>query len=402
MTTIVHFLRHGEVENPNKIMYGRLPAIAPRRREDGQGGAVDGPTRLTTSCESGEREETAAPLAAHSARIEVDERLIREQKLLEGKRVAWRRALRDSTQRGCCDRRSVVGRKLVRLAADDGRPTPRGGAGHEASESSTSFEWTCAGTSTQRSGRPATARARWPESPGPLRRAPGRHRRQRAGGATGRPLPAPKRQGRVRRYLGGCGWCWSRCGGGGTSNASSGWTWPPADSKAVPASAANAEVGTCDLATTRPWVSTGGVVSAARAGRGEDWSARTRPPRTGREFLGVNTRGHARQRGGFSGTMDCPTRQSSTDREKWRSHQDLRGAADTMRRTAGPNRTVRYGAVSAQAEPIVTSCAEPRIARSWVAYPKRVDHELTSDGAIEGGRAGRGRRRKVARAGAPG
>ncbi len=40
VTTVVHVLRHGEVDNPTKILYGRLPGLPPlaSRRADGQRG----------------------------------------------------------------------------------------------------------------------------------------------------------------------------------------------------------------------------------------------------------------------------------------------------------------------------------------------------------------------------
>ena len=71
--TIVHLLRHGEVYNPDKVLYGRLPdfhlselgrEMAERIGEVLQRRDI----ALITSSPLDRAQETAAPLAARSAR----------------------------------------------------------------------------------------------------------------------------------------------------------------------------------------------------------------------------------------------------------------------------------------------------------------------------------------------
>lgn len=93
-TTIVHFLRHGEVENPEGILYGRLP---------GYGLSEKGTKQALTVAEVLARhdivhvaasplqraQETAGPIAgAHRLDVGTDERLIESSNLFEGLRVA--------------------------------------------------------------------------------------------------------------------------------------------------------------------------------------------------------------------------------------------------------------------------------------------------------------------------
>ncbi|MBK8075765.1 MAG: histidine phosphatase family protein [Kineosporiaceae bacterium] len=101
--TVVHLLRHGEVENPNKVLYGRLPdyhlsergrAMAERAREyfvtELAARADDGidPVIARVVASPMERaQETAAPLAAAlGLDIAVDGRLIEAANVFEGKR----------------------------------------------------------------------------------------------------------------------------------------------------------------------------------------------------------------------------------------------------------------------------------------------------------------------------
>lgn len=89
-TTLVHLVRHGEVENPNKILYGRLPDWHLSQR--GQEMA-----RLTAKSFAGHNvkflaaspleraQETAAPIAVMTGQaIQTDERLIEAGNTLEG------------------------------------------------------------------------------------------------------------------------------------------------------------------------------------------------------------------------------------------------------------------------------------------------------------------------------
>ncbi len=93
-TTVVHLLRHGEVHNPEGILYGRLPgfrlseageAMAHRAAEWLTGRGV---THLVSSPLERAR-QTAGPVAeALDLPVTVDERLIEAGNAFEGRRVA--------------------------------------------------------------------------------------------------------------------------------------------------------------------------------------------------------------------------------------------------------------------------------------------------------------------------
>jgi broad specificity phosphatase PhoE len=93
-TTVVHLLRHGEVHNPAKVLYGRLPGY--RLSEDGEAMAVAAATwfrdRDVTHLVSSPLErarQTAAPLAeALSLPVQIDDRLIEAGNAFEGMNVA--------------------------------------------------------------------------------------------------------------------------------------------------------------------------------------------------------------------------------------------------------------------------------------------------------------------------
>jgi len=93
-TTIVHMLRHGEVFNPDKVLYGRLPGF--RLSELGvqmakAGAAYLGGHDVTYLVASPlERaQQTAEPFAAEfKLPIAVDDNLIEAANFFEGKRVA--------------------------------------------------------------------------------------------------------------------------------------------------------------------------------------------------------------------------------------------------------------------------------------------------------------------------
>lgn len=91
MTSIVHVIRHGEVENPKKILYGRQPGW--RLSERGQQMAAT-LGEWSKSIDLGalhvsplqRAQETAAPIAAaHNISITTDERLIEAANVFEGK-----------------------------------------------------------------------------------------------------------------------------------------------------------------------------------------------------------------------------------------------------------------------------------------------------------------------------
>lgn len=92
--TIVHLVRHGEVFNPDGVLYGRLPGF--KLSERGQQQALVVAEHLADHdiahvvCSPMERaQQTAEPIAAaHRIHPEIDGRLIESANVFEGKRVA--------------------------------------------------------------------------------------------------------------------------------------------------------------------------------------------------------------------------------------------------------------------------------------------------------------------------
>lgn len=92
--TTVHLVRHGEVHNPDKLLYGRLPGY--RLSELGRAQATRVASALAgndvTYIASSPLEralETAAPIAAeHGLAVTADERLIEADNVFQGLRVA--------------------------------------------------------------------------------------------------------------------------------------------------------------------------------------------------------------------------------------------------------------------------------------------------------------------------
>ena len=92
-TTIVHLVRHGEVHNPGKILYGRLPGY--RLTERGQAMArlvadhlAEADIALVRSSPLLRAQQTAAPIAAaHSLPVSQDQRLIEALNHFEGHRM---------------------------------------------------------------------------------------------------------------------------------------------------------------------------------------------------------------------------------------------------------------------------------------------------------------------------
>jgi broad specificity phosphatase PhoE len=95
----VHLLRHGEVHNPERVLYGRLPGY--RLSELGQAQArlaadylAARPIGYLVSSPLERAQQTAAPLAeALGLEVAVDERLIEAANQLEGKQVAGGKGL---------------------------------------------------------------------------------------------------------------------------------------------------------------------------------------------------------------------------------------------------------------------------------------------------------------------
>jgi broad specificity phosphatase PhoE len=91
MSSTVHVIRHGEVENPNKILYGRQPGWRLSQRGQHMAEAV---AEWSKGLDLGalhvsplqRAQETAAPIArVHSLEINTDERLIEAANVFEGK-----------------------------------------------------------------------------------------------------------------------------------------------------------------------------------------------------------------------------------------------------------------------------------------------------------------------------
>jgi broad specificity phosphatase PhoE len=92
--TVVHLLRHGEVFNPDGILYGRLPGF--RLSENGTrqakivaGALADADIAAVLASPMQRAQETAAPIAAtHRLEIATEDRLIEADNKFEGERVS--------------------------------------------------------------------------------------------------------------------------------------------------------------------------------------------------------------------------------------------------------------------------------------------------------------------------
>jgi broad specificity phosphatase PhoE len=91
--TVVHLLRHGEVYNPDKILYGRIPGY--RLSDNGRDQAdvvakalADADLAAVLASPLQRAQETAAPVAGlHGLDIVTDDRLIEAGNSFEGQRV---------------------------------------------------------------------------------------------------------------------------------------------------------------------------------------------------------------------------------------------------------------------------------------------------------------------------
>jgi broad specificity phosphatase PhoE len=89
-TTTVHLVRHGEVENPDGILYGRIPGFrlsaAGRSMAEAAAKALAGRDVVLVRSSSLDRAvETAEPIAAeYNLPVEIDERLIEPSNVFEG------------------------------------------------------------------------------------------------------------------------------------------------------------------------------------------------------------------------------------------------------------------------------------------------------------------------------
>lgn len=91
--TTVHLLRHGEVDNPQGLLYGRLPdyhlsALGREMAERAAQALAGRDVALVTSSPLERARETAAPVAqAHSLDVGIDDNLLEATNVFEGERV---------------------------------------------------------------------------------------------------------------------------------------------------------------------------------------------------------------------------------------------------------------------------------------------------------------------------
>jgi broad specificity phosphatase PhoE len=92
--TVVHVLRHGEVYNPQKILYGRLPGfrlseLGVQMAKAAAEALADRDIGYVVSSPLERARETAEPIAAQfGLPVEIDDRLIESANWFEGKRVS--------------------------------------------------------------------------------------------------------------------------------------------------------------------------------------------------------------------------------------------------------------------------------------------------------------------------
>ncbi|GGM63559.1 histidine phosphatase family protein [Dactylosporangium sucinum] len=93
MKTIVHVLRHGEVYNPEKVLYGRLPGyrlseLGVQMAKAAAQAVAEKDITYVVASPLERAQQTAAPIAEQfGLPIAVDERLIESANFFEGKRV---------------------------------------------------------------------------------------------------------------------------------------------------------------------------------------------------------------------------------------------------------------------------------------------------------------------------
>ncbi|GAA4877567.1 histidine phosphatase family protein [Serinicoccus chungangensis] len=98
--TLVHVVRHGEVHNPERILYGRLPGyhlsdLGQQMARATADHLADRDVRRVVSSPLERARETAQPIAAaHDLEVDLDERLLESGNAFEGQRVD-RRMLAD-------------------------------------------------------------------------------------------------------------------------------------------------------------------------------------------------------------------------------------------------------------------------------------------------------------------
>lgn len=142
--TVVHMLRHGEVHNPGRILYGRLPGyhlsdLGARMAQMVADHLSDNDVSHVIASPLDRARETAAPIAAaHGLEVEIDDRVIESGNDFEGYAVAggqgltrhphmWRKML--NPLRPSWGEPYVDVAARMRLAIADARVAARG---HEA------------------------------------------------------------------------------------------------------------------------------------------------------------------------------------------------------------------------------------------------------------------------------
>jgi broad specificity phosphatase PhoE len=97
--TVVHLLRHGEVHNPHRVLYGRLPGyhlseLGRRMADRAAEHLADHDLVHLVSSPLERARETAAPVAdAHGLAVHVDDRLVEADNVFEGLPVAGGKGL---------------------------------------------------------------------------------------------------------------------------------------------------------------------------------------------------------------------------------------------------------------------------------------------------------------------
>lgn len=97
--TVVHVVRHGEVDNPERVLYGRLPGygLSPLGRQMADLAAahlLDRDVVAVVSSPLQRAVETATPIAAgHGLPVDLDERVIEADNVFEGRQVAGGKGL---------------------------------------------------------------------------------------------------------------------------------------------------------------------------------------------------------------------------------------------------------------------------------------------------------------------
>jgi broad specificity phosphatase PhoE len=95
--TVVHLVRHGQVENPRRVLYGRLPGYHLSSRGQAQADLLAGhfagvPVAAVVASPLERAQQTATPIAAaHGLQVRTDLRLIETSNIFEGVagNVAW-------------------------------------------------------------------------------------------------------------------------------------------------------------------------------------------------------------------------------------------------------------------------------------------------------------------------